>query len=166
MGAAGRGSLLPASLGALAAFCLIVLLGSVLRRPVSIIPENILKFAVGVLLCAFGTFWVGEGAGIAWPGAELSLVGLCLGFLLAAGDRFCLDPTQDARAGRIGPMSGNRVMGTLALFRDELWGNLSTMAFSPARSWSGCWWVGGFCRSSVCRVGCRRCCSSLVLRLS
>jgi hypothetical protein len=91
---------------------LIVLLGAVLRRPVSIVSENILKFAVGVLLRAFGTFWVGEGAGIAWPGAELSLVGVRLDFLLAAGDRFCLDPTQDARPGRIGPMSGNRVMGT------------------------------------------------------
>lgn len=84
VGAAGRGLLLPAAVGALAAFCLVVLLGAALRRPVSMIPENILKFAVGVLLCAFGTFWVGEGAGIAWPGADLSLVGLFLGFLLTA----------------------------------------------------------------------------------
>ncbi len=84
VGAAGRGLLLPASLGALAAFCVVVLLGVALRRPVSMIPENILKFAVGVLLCAFGTFWVGEGAGIAWPGADLSLIGLCIGFLLVA----------------------------------------------------------------------------------
>jgi uncharacterized membrane protein len=84
VGAAGRGLLLPAALGALAAFCVVVLLGLALRRPVSMIPENILKFAVGVLLCAFGTFWVGEGAGIAWPGDDLSLVGLCLGFLAVA----------------------------------------------------------------------------------
>jgi uncharacterized membrane protein len=39
---------------------------------------------VGVLLCAFGTFWVGEGAGISWPADDLSLVGLCLGFLAVA----------------------------------------------------------------------------------
>ena len=84
VGAAGRGLLVPAAVGALAAFCLVVALGAALRRPVSMIPENILKFAVGVLLCAFGTFWVGEGAGIAWPGADLSLVGLFLGFLLVA----------------------------------------------------------------------------------
>jgi uncharacterized membrane protein len=84
VGAAGRGLLLPAALGALAAFCVVVLLGAALRRPVSMIPENILKFAVGVLLCAFGTFWVGEGAGMAWPGDDLSLIGLCLGFLLVA----------------------------------------------------------------------------------
>lgn len=84
VGAAGRGLLVPASLGALAAFILVVLLGVALRRPVSMIPENILKFAVGVLLCAFGTFWVGEGAGIAWPGADFSLLWLIGGFLLAA----------------------------------------------------------------------------------
>jgi uncharacterized membrane protein len=84
VGAAGRGLLLPAALGALAAFGVVVLLGAALRRPVSMIPENILKFAVGVLLCSFGTFWVGEGAGIAWPGDDLSLIWLCLGFLLVA----------------------------------------------------------------------------------
>jgi uncharacterized membrane protein len=84
VGAAGRGLLLPASLGALAAFCVVVLLGVALRRPVSMIPENTLKFAVGVLLSGFGTFWVGEGAGIAWPGGDLSLLWLCFGFLLVA----------------------------------------------------------------------------------
>ena len=84
VGSAGRGLLLPAALGALAAFGLVVALGATLRRPVSMIPENILKFAVGVLLCSFGTFWVGEGAGIAWPGSDLSLLWLCLGFLLVA----------------------------------------------------------------------------------
>jgi Ca2+/H+ antiporter, TMEM165/GDT1 family len=84
MGAAGRGLLLPAALGALAAFGAVVVLGAMLRRPVSMIPENVLKFAVGVLLCGFGTFWVGEGAGMAWPGDDLSLLWLCLGFLLVA----------------------------------------------------------------------------------
>lgn len=84
VGTAGPGLLAPAALGAVAAFVLVVLLGLLLRRPVSMIPENILKFIVGVLLCGFGTFWVGEGTGIAWPGADLSLPLLCLGFLAAA----------------------------------------------------------------------------------
>jgi len=48
------------------------------------IPENVLKFAVGVLLSAFGTFWVGEGMGMAWPGADWSLLALVAGFLLTA----------------------------------------------------------------------------------
>lgn len=84
MGAAGDGLLLPASLGALAALLLVVALGLVLHRPVSTIPENTLKFTVGVLLCSFGTFWVGEGMGLAWPGEDWSLLGLLAGFLAVA----------------------------------------------------------------------------------
>ena len=88
---AGPGLLWPAALGALGALALVVALGLVLHRPVAMIPENLLKFAVGVLLCAFGTFWVGEGMGLEWPGADLALFGLVAGFLAAAlvGVRLC-----------------------------------------------------------------------------
>jgi Ca2+/H+ antiporter, TMEM165/GDT1 family len=84
MGGAGPGLLLPASLGALAALGLVALLGLALHKPVAMIPENSLKFVVGVLLCAFGTFWVGEGMGLAWPGQDLSLAALIVGFLVIA----------------------------------------------------------------------------------
>lgn len=84
VGAAGPGLLWPAACGAFAAFLLVVLLGVLLRRPVSMIPENVLKFIVGILLCGFGTFWIGEGIGLTWPGGDLSLPLLCLGFLAAA----------------------------------------------------------------------------------
>ena len=80
LGTAGTGLLLPASLGAIAALLLVVALGAVLHRPVAMIPENTLKFTVGILLCAFGTFWVGEGIGLHWPGEDLSLLGLITGF--------------------------------------------------------------------------------------
>ncbi len=53
--------------------------GLVLRRPLGRIPENKLKFTVGVLLSAFGTFWFGEGVGLAWPGADWSLLSLIVG---------------------------------------------------------------------------------------
>ncbi len=61
-----------------------VAIGIVVHRPLASVPENLLKFVVGVLLSAFGTFWFGEGAGLAWPGQEWSLGGLVLGYLLVA----------------------------------------------------------------------------------
>jgi uncharacterized membrane protein len=48
------------------------------------VPENTLKFAVGLLLTAFGTFWAGEGVGIAWPGGDIMLLSLLLGYSLLA----------------------------------------------------------------------------------
>jgi uncharacterized membrane protein len=81
---AGRGLLLPASAGALAACGLIAIAGLVLRRPLARVPENTLKLAVGVMLSAFGVFWTGEGLGVAWPGADLAIVGFAALFLLVA----------------------------------------------------------------------------------
>jgi uncharacterized membrane protein len=84
MGGGGRGLLIPAALGAFAALLLVVLLGLALHRPVAMIPENTLKLVVGVLLCSFGTFWLGEGMGFDWPGGDGSLLALNAGYLAAA----------------------------------------------------------------------------------
>jgi uncharacterized membrane protein len=78
------GLLVPAGIGAGAALLLVVALGVVLHRPLARIPENTLKFLVGVLLSAFGAFWVGEGAGLAWPGADWSILVLIAAFLALA----------------------------------------------------------------------------------
>jgi Ca2+/H+ antiporter, TMEM165/GDT1 family len=48
------------------------------------VPENALKFAVGVMLSAFGLFWTGEGFGVDWPGADLAIV-VFIGLFLATG---------------------------------------------------------------------------------
>lgn len=82
IGATGPGLLKAASLGALAALAVVVALGLVLHRPISTIPENKLKFTVGILLSAFGTFWTGEGLGLAWPGDDLAVIGLIGGYML------------------------------------------------------------------------------------
>jgi len=79
---AGRGMLLPASAGALAACLLVAGVGFVVHRPLARVPENTLKFAVGVMLSAFGVFWTGEGLGVAWPGADLAIVGFAVLFLI------------------------------------------------------------------------------------
>ena len=79
---AGRGLLWPAGLGAAAACLVILALGIAIHKPLSKVPENALKFGVGVMLSAFGVFWTGEGLGIAWPGQDLALVPFALVFLL------------------------------------------------------------------------------------
>jgi Ca2+/H+ antiporter, TMEM165/GDT1 family len=48
------------------------------------VPENALKFAVGVMLAAFGLFWTGEGFGVAWPGADLAILAFIALFLRTA----------------------------------------------------------------------------------
>jgi uncharacterized membrane protein len=82
---AGRPDLLgAASIGALAALLVVIVLGIAVHRPLARVPENTLKFAVGVLLSAFGAFWAGEGMGYAWPGGDGSLLGLVGGFLVVS----------------------------------------------------------------------------------
>ncbi len=81
---AGRGLLVPASAGALAACLLVAGAGFVVHRPLARVPENALKFAVGVMLSAFGMFWTGEGLGVAWPGADLAIVAFAALFLAVA----------------------------------------------------------------------------------
>ncbi|MDQ2834582.1 MAG: hypothetical protein M3Y50_12735 [Acidobacteriota bacterium] len=84
IGAGRTGMLLPASLGAVAALFVVILLGLMLHRPLARVPENTLKFVVGVLLSAFGTFWVGEGMHFAWPAADWSILALIAAYLLLA----------------------------------------------------------------------------------
>ena len=71
-------------LGALAACAVVLAAGAIVHRPLSRVPENILKFGVGVMLSAFGVFWTGEGLGIAWPGADFALL-LFAALFLGAG---------------------------------------------------------------------------------
>jgi uncharacterized membrane protein len=78
---AGHGLLIPAGLGALAACLLVVFVGIVVHRPLARVPENSLKFVVGTMLSAFGVFWIGEGLGVPWPGADLAILVFAVLFL-------------------------------------------------------------------------------------
>ena len=82
---AGHGMLLAASAGALAACLLVAGVGFIVHRPLARVPENTLKFAVGVMLSAFGVFWAGEGLGVAWPGEDLAIVAFAVMFLAVSG---------------------------------------------------------------------------------
>jgi uncharacterized membrane protein len=81
---AGGGLLVPASIGALAACALVAAVGFTVHRPLARVPENTLKFTVGVMLSAFGVFWSGEGLGVPWPGEDLAILGFAALFLIVA----------------------------------------------------------------------------------
>ncbi len=79
-----QGLLVAASLGALAACLLVVVAGLVLYRPLARVPENSLKFVVGILMTAFGLFWFGEGIGLQWPYADAAILGLMAVLIVAS----------------------------------------------------------------------------------
>lgn len=65
-----QGNIPLAAIAAAAAVVVVVSVGLAVRAPLSRVPENSLKFAVGLLLTTFGTFWGAEGAGAHWPGSD------------------------------------------------------------------------------------------------
>jgi uncharacterized membrane protein len=73
---ASQGSVPLATVAAIAAVVVVVIAGVIVHRPLSRIPENTLKFIVGVMLTSFGIFWGAEGAGARWPGSDASLAGV------------------------------------------------------------------------------------------
>jgi uncharacterized membrane protein len=79
-----QGSIGLAVVGAVAALVIVGSVGAVVHAPLSRVPENTLKFAVGVMLTSFGMFWSVEGAGVDWPGSDLAIIGLIAGVALLA----------------------------------------------------------------------------------
>jgi len=73
-----------AALGALLAGLLIILVGALVRAPLARVPENTLKFVVGIMLTTFGTFWTGEGFGVEWPLSDVFLLILAVIYLGAS----------------------------------------------------------------------------------
>jgi Ca2+/H+ antiporter, TMEM165/GDT1 family len=69
------------SAGAAVAF--VALLGAIVHRPLTRVPENVLKLGVGVLLSSFGTFWVVEGFGVEWPGSEFAVLYVAAAYSVA-----------------------------------------------------------------------------------
>jgi uncharacterized membrane protein len=130
IGAGGR-LIVPASLGAAAALCVVVCLGITLHRPLANIPENTLKFGVGILLTAFGTYWIGEGIHVQWPAADWSLLILIAVYLLVAQILVVVCRSLSRRhavradpAGKALPGTPKGVLGTLfreliSLFVDD-----------------------------------------------
>lgn len=81
---ANQGSIGLAVVGAAAAVIVVAGAGVALRRPLARVPENSMKFVVGILLTSFGTFWGAEGAGARWPAGDLALLVVIVIVALAA----------------------------------------------------------------------------------
>jgi uncharacterized membrane protein len=66
------------------ALVLVIVVGVLVRAPLSRVPENALKFTVGILLTTFGIFWCSEGAGVNWPGGDAAIPGVLAFIALAS----------------------------------------------------------------------------------
>ena len=73
-----------AAAAAVLAVALVVAAGFAARAPLARVPENTMKFTVGVLLCSFGMFWSAEGVGAHWPGGDAALLAIVPGLALVA----------------------------------------------------------------------------------
>jgi uncharacterized membrane protein len=80
----GNHDLALATIAAVAALVVIVAAGAIAHRPLSRVPENTLKYAVGVMLTSFGIFWAAEGAGATWPGEDAAIPALIAVTLLSS----------------------------------------------------------------------------------
>lgn len=74
-----------AIVGSAIGLVLVVAAGVMLRAPLAKVPENVMKFVVGTMLTSFGSFWAGESLGVVWPGQDLSIVLLIVGYLAVSG---------------------------------------------------------------------------------
>ena len=83
-GAGGAAALNAAVIGAIAAGIVVIALGVALRTPLTMVPENWMKFGVGAILSAFGVFWFAEGLGAQWPGDALSIPIILAAFLASS----------------------------------------------------------------------------------
>ncbi len=70
--------------GGLLAMLVVAIAGLIIRRPLAQVPENTLKYAVGIILTSVGTFWAAEGMGVSWPLDFVSIVGLAALYFLAS----------------------------------------------------------------------------------
>ena len=75
-----------AAAGAAGALVLVTATGIIVHKPLSRVPENTLKFAVGLMLSTFGTFWAGEGAGVSWPGGgtDVAILGILAFYIVVS----------------------------------------------------------------------------------
>jgi uncharacterized membrane protein len=104
---ASSGRLALAAAAAGAAVAVVCVVGYLVARQLSEVPENAMKLAVGIMLTSFGVFWVGEGAGVHWPGSDLMILALVGVFAMTAAVLSLamrrIGPSRQAVVVRTGP---------------------------------------------------------------
>ncbi|MCR8635049.1 COG4280 domain-containing protein [Paenibacillus radicis (ex Xue et al. 2023)] len=73
-----------AVLGSVIGIIVVIIAGILLRKPLAMIPENTMKFVVGLMLSSFGIFLVGEGVGVEWWHGDVSILVLMAALLLVS----------------------------------------------------------------------------------
>jgi len=126
-----KDSLWAAIEGALAALIAVILLGVWLHKPLTKVPENLLKFAVGWILLTFGIFWAGEGLGIEWPLADLFLLVLGAVSLLECAILYRVLSAHKTRGYHVAP----------EMPRPRAWWN--RVLFDIFDFFCGDWWMAG-----------------------
>lgn len=88
----------------------VTLLGAIVHRPLSRVPENAMKLGVGLVLSSFGTFWVVEGLGVEWPGSELAVLYIVAIFSIASfvAVRLLARTADDSAKSAVGESPGRR----------------------------------------------------------
>jgi uncharacterized membrane protein len=148
----GVGHRVGAAVGAIAALAAVIALGVVLRAPLTRIPENLMKASVGVMLTSFGVFFAGEGIGVNWWHADVSI--LLLVALFAALFVILTWVSRQPRTVPVPRLVGAVVTeiwglvvgaGTLALaaIAAVLGGALLAARVPDARGWAALLLVGG-----------------------
>jgi uncharacterized membrane protein len=100
-----------AVIGAAAAVLVVTVTGILVRAPLARVPENAMKFAVGIMLTSFGIFWGAEGAGVEWPGHDAALLALVpLVALVSLGYTALLWPRPPR--GSVAPSSPEKVISS------------------------------------------------------
>jgi uncharacterized membrane protein len=117
----GLGQVLPAAGAAIASLLVVVVAGVVLREPLTAVPENAMKYVVGVMLTSFGTFFAGEGLGVSWWYSDASLLVLIAVYAAASLVMVALLRRPPAGLGQLGHLGAVRVARAIA---DEVWGLL------------------------------------------
>lgn len=99
-----------AVIGAVAAIAVITITGIAVRAPLTRVPENWMKFAVGVMLTSFGTFWGAEGAGVSWPGNDAALLVLVPAVALFAAA--CILSLRSRKTAAAAPAMETEIVGS------------------------------------------------------